>query len=190
MMWSDMFFRLGKPQGDYDPEAILPSDAAQRLPKQLGLVYWDYCLESTDQTHKILQMHDVLEREVMFAGGIWTWNRMVVNMEKSFKTARCQLRACKQKGIRTVFVTIWEAAVQTHTTSMLRCRGCRCMRSSVIAMRCPTSIWKGCSKYALATICTRFPSCILMILRMRKKKRTAMAVSASIPPSSITTTTF
>ena len=43
----------------------------------------------------------------MFAGGIWTWNRMVVNMEKSFKTARCQLRACKQKGIRTVFVTIW-----------------------------------------------------------------------------------
>ena len=107
MMWSDMFFRLGKPQGDYDPEAILPSDAAQRLPKQLGLVYWDYCLESTDQTHKILQMHDVLEREVMFAGGIWTWNRMVVNMEKSFKTARCQLRACKQKGIRTVFVTIW-----------------------------------------------------------------------------------
>ena len=38
MMWSDMFFRLGKPQGDYDPEAILPSDAAQRLPKQLGVM--------------------------------------------------------------------------------------------------------------------------------------------------------
>ena len=107
MMWSDMFFRLGKPQRDYEPTAVLPSDASEKLPENIKMVYWDYGLENTQESKKIIDMHDILGREVVFAGGIWTWNRMIVNMEKTFETARCQLRACKERGIKTVFTTIW-----------------------------------------------------------------------------------
>lgn len=107
MMWSDMFFRLGEPQRDYDATAVLPADASEKLPENIKMVYWDYGLEDTQETKNIMDMHSVLNRELIFAGGIWTWNRMVVNMEKTFETARCQLRACREKGIKTVFTTMW-----------------------------------------------------------------------------------
>ena len=88
MMWSDMFFRLGEYQSDYNPNAVLPSDASEKLPENIKMVYWEYVLENADECKKIIGMHDILGRETVFAGGIWTWNRMVVNMEKSFSTAR------------------------------------------------------------------------------------------------------
>ena len=48
-----------------------------------------------------------MKRNVVFAGGIWTWNRLCANNEKTFKTAHTQLKACKDHGIKTVFATIW-----------------------------------------------------------------------------------
>jgi len=112
MMWSDMFFRLGEPQCDYDISAVLPGDADERLPKNLKMVYWEYGVEDKDIIEHTIDMHSVLGREVIYAGGIWTWNRMVANMEKTFATARAQLAACKKKGIKHVFVTIWGSGTQ------------------------------------------------------------------------------
>lgn len=107
MMWSDMFFRLGQHQGDYNPLAQIPEDASSRLPQNLEMVYWDYVTTDPGNLECILEKHRQLGRETVFAGGIWTWNRMIVNMEMSFETANFQLAAAKAHGLRTAFVTIW-----------------------------------------------------------------------------------
>ena len=42
LMWSDMFFRLAN-NGQYYPEQPqLPEEVVKIIPKDLGIVYWDY----------------------------------------------------------------------------------------------------------------------------------------------------
>ena len=42
MMWSDMFFRIGSPTGDYyDPAVVIPPEVIQQIPA-VNMVYWDY----------------------------------------------------------------------------------------------------------------------------------------------------
>lgn len=108
MMWSDMFFRLGAVQSDYAPEAVVPADAAEKLPQHISMVYWDYDTVCENRLQCLMEKHKELKRELIFAGGIWTWNRLTPNMEKSFKTAQAQLSVCKKQGIKTVFATVWE----------------------------------------------------------------------------------
>lgn len=107
MMWSDMFFRLGQYQGDYNVLAQIPEDVSSRLPQKLEMVYWDYVTTDPQKLECIMEKHRQIGRETIFAGGIWTWNRMIVNMEMSFETANQQLAAAKSHGLRTAFVTIW-----------------------------------------------------------------------------------
>ena len=107
MMWSDMFFRLGEFQGDYNINAVVPADVSTKIPENIGMVYWDYCYEDEKITDTILTNHKIIDREIIFAGGIWTWDRIVTSLDKSFDTARTQLSACKNHGVKTVFVTIW-----------------------------------------------------------------------------------
>ena len=107
MIWSDMFFRLGLPQNDYSIDAQIPSDAAQKLPENIQMVYWDYCVEDSKVIRTIMDRHDILGREVVYAGGVWSWNRIAVNMKKTINTARVQLGVSKEKGLKTVMTTIW-----------------------------------------------------------------------------------
>lgn len=107
MMWSDMFFREGEAQGDYNPKAEVPKDASERLPENIEMVFWEYVKDNYDEINCIFDKHADIGREIIFAGGIWTWGRLIPNMKKTFKTARVQLDICKKLNIKTVFATIW-----------------------------------------------------------------------------------
>ena len=114
MMWSDMFFKSGKIGGDYDYTTKIPAGFHETIPKNIELVYWDYCMEKPEITDLFLKRHrDELKRKTIFAGGIWTWNRMTANYDKTFITSNAQLESCKNNNINEVFVTIWD-----NTTSM------------------------------------------------------------------------
>ncbi len=110
MIWSDMFFRMSGKHGEYDTTAEIPSSLKDTLPKNVEMVYWDYCMEDRKITDKVIAMHKEMERPVVFAGGIWTWGRTVTGFKKSFDTAREQLISCAKNGLDTVFATIWESA--------------------------------------------------------------------------------
>ncbi len=108
MMWSDMFFKNGVLGGDYDRTSVIPEDASERLAKNIEMVYWDYCYENPKVANYFINAHrEHLGRKVVFAGGIWTWNRLVPSFVKTFDTARGQLKACKENGVRDVFATVW-----------------------------------------------------------------------------------
>lgn len=107
MMWSDMFFRVGKYHSDYHIDSEAPENSSELIPENLEMIYWDYCYADENVTDTIIEKHKVINRNVVFCGGIWTWDRLTVSLKKTFDTARTQLAVCKRRGIKTVFATIW-----------------------------------------------------------------------------------
>ena len=106
MMWSDMFFKSGHLGGDYTSQ--IPANLPEKLAENIKLIYWDYCYEDPKVADTFIKMHtEKLKRETIFAGGIWTWERLVPSYVKSFATADGQLKACKDNKLKTVFATIW-----------------------------------------------------------------------------------
>ncbi len=107
MIWSDMFFRMSGKTGEYEVEAEIPADLKDTLPKNLEMVYWDYCMEDGNTTDIIISKHEEMERPVVFAGGIWTWSRTCTCFRKSLLTAKAQVPMCAKHGVDTLIATIW-----------------------------------------------------------------------------------
>ena len=108
MMWSDMFFRMGsKKKIYYDPEAQIPADISDMLPKNVSMVYWDYYGITDDRYTGMIRAHDQLNRPLIFAGGIWKWRGMAPNNALTFETTRHALSICRQEGVQDVVATMW-----------------------------------------------------------------------------------
>ena len=119
MLWSDMFFRLKSPAGDYYD---LPEDTAfdeiLPLPEEVELVYWDYYHHDQNLYEKNIRLHHKITKQVRFAAGGWTWNGIAPNYSKAEKTIAEGISACRKQGIDKVFCTFWfdngtETPVQT-----------------------------------------------------------------------------
>jgi len=107
MMWSDMFYRLGSKTNDYyDPDAAVPPEAIAAIP-DVALCYWDYYHTEESFYTAMLQRHRLLGREVVFAGGIWTWSGFLPHPSLTDATTYPALRACLRTGIQTVLATYW-----------------------------------------------------------------------------------
>lgn len=120
MMWSDMFFKNGVLGGDYDRTSVIPENTPEIIAENIEMVYWDYCYEDSKVADYFIKAHkESLGRKVIFAGGIWTWNRLCPSFVKSFDTARGQLKACKENGVRDVFVTVWANTCAGYDFSIL-----------------------------------------------------------------------
>jgi len=121
MIWSDMYFRLASKTGDYyDNKATVPEDIANSIPENVGLVYWDYYHNEEDEYIQFISKHKDLKRELIFAGGVWTWSGITVNYRKTFTTTNAALSACKKEGIRKVFATMWgDNGAETNIFSAL-----------------------------------------------------------------------
>lgn len=107
IMWSDMFYRLGSKMNDYyDTDAVVPPSVIDEIP-DVALCYWDYY--HTDETFYtgMLEGHRQMGKEVVFAGGIWTWSGLLPHVRKTNATAYPALRACLKSGINTVLATAW-----------------------------------------------------------------------------------
>jgi len=121
MIWSDMYFRLGSKTNDYyDENAYLPDDVIKQVPKELQLVYWDYYHDDIDSYKKFISLHKRFNNDIIFAGGLWTWNGLVVNYRKAFNVTNSALEACKAEGIKEVIATMWgDNGAETNIFSAL-----------------------------------------------------------------------
>lgn len=108
MMWSDMYFRIGSKTGSYyDLDTNITDEVVEAVPKNMQLVYWDYCTEDKGFYKDFINLHKKFKRDVIFAGGVWCWNGMVVNYRKAFNATNAALAACKEEGVREVIATMW-----------------------------------------------------------------------------------
>ena len=108
MIWSDMYFRLGSASDSYyDGKTKVPREIIDRIPKDVEFVYWDYY--SHDQAHyaEWIERHRMLGHEPIMAGGVWTWNHFWAAYPFSLKAVEACMKACGEKGLREVFMTMW-----------------------------------------------------------------------------------
>ena len=108
MIWSDMFFRLKSPSGDYydlpeNTEFDLPDD----IPEDITLVYWDYYQHKKESYEKNIRLHRKLSERIRFAGGGWTWNGIAPNYSKAEATLSEGMKACRAQGIDQALCTFW-----------------------------------------------------------------------------------
>ena len=107
MMWSDMFFRLGsKTNSYYDLESHVPDDVIDALP-EVEMVYWDYYHTDSSTYEYMLNEHRRMNRNTVFAGGVWTWSGFLPNRERAARTMDPALRICARQETDTVIATFW-----------------------------------------------------------------------------------
>lgn len=107
IMWSDMFYRLGSENNDYyDTDAVVPESAIAQIP-DVALCYWDYYHTDEQFYAGMMEGHRQMGKEVVFAGGIWTWSGILPHVRKTNATMYPALRACLKAGIGTVLATSW-----------------------------------------------------------------------------------
>ncbi|MPQ44089.1 beta-N-acetylhexosaminidase [Clostridium tarantellae] len=108
MMWDDMFFREGSPNGGYyDIDSVITKEITDNIPKEVSLVYWDYYNIEEEKYSKLLKAREKFNNKTIFAGGIWRWLGYVPSYSKTFITTNLALKQCKIRGIKEVFATAW-----------------------------------------------------------------------------------
>ena len=114
IIYSDMYFRLIDPSGDYAADNI-PQEITKLIPKNVQLNYWDYFNADKDFYLKKISQHEQMKKGTMFSGGIWTWNGLTVSYSKSILTTLPAIAACKELGVREVIATLWgDDGAETH----------------------------------------------------------------------------
>ncbi len=108
MIWSDMYFRLSNPDQEYyDLEHEIPESVWKRIPRNVQLVYWDYCHDNVTMYEKMIQRHRDIGFEPVMGSGIWTWTRLWYDHKKTMQTAIPCIQACRRQKISEIFFTMW-----------------------------------------------------------------------------------
>lgn len=109
MMWSDMFFRLAG-GGVYGTEGKneLPENVKSLVPEGVDLIYWDY--DGKDEAHykSMISAHRELKRNIVFAGGVWSWSGFVPDNDFAIQVSETAMRACISESVEDVFFTCWK----------------------------------------------------------------------------------
>ncbi len=108
LMWSDMFFRLANHGQYYDVEdPVVPDTKTLGIPEDMALTYWDYYTTNPARYEKMMHAHQKMEREIWFAGGIWSWNGWAPDNRFSVHANLAAVRACRKEKVENVMFTLW-----------------------------------------------------------------------------------
>lgn len=107
MIWSDMYITANTGSSYYDTEAIRNTSQWVKPDDGLGLVYWDYYNDDESIYHTLLNAHEKLSDNIIFAGGSWIWNGIAPNYSRTFKCTLTGLKACREHHLKEVFCTGW-----------------------------------------------------------------------------------
>ncbi|CDR30373.1 Beta-hexosaminidase [Acholeplasma oculi] len=123
MMWSDMFFASG--WGDYyAKDKKLPQALLDAVPKEVGLIYWDYYHTEASHYINMIEKHQQFGNKVVFAGGAWKWIGFTPDNRFSLKANQASMKACIEKQVDEVIITAWgdngaEASVYSILPSII-----------------------------------------------------------------------
>ena len=115
MMWSDMFFSMLAPgKADYDLGVEFDHSIKENVPEGVRQIFWDYYNDSKDFYTINIDKHKCLGDDTIFAGGIWAWVGGSVVYDLTLQNTLPALNACKEKGIKDVFATIWHNGAESN----------------------------------------------------------------------------
>ena len=107
MMWSDMYFRASNDHDAYYEESIIVSEETKKIiPKEVELVFWHYG-EGPGCDDFMLKKHKDLNREVIYAGGLWSWTGHFPEHNYSYITHKESIEACRKNNVKQMMTTLW-----------------------------------------------------------------------------------
>mgnify|MGYP004448794619 CR=1 FL=1 len=107
MIWSDMYFRLNASDSEYYRTTPLPQSTIDMIPKEVGLVYWDYYHSDKKIYDDMISFHKQTPNDIHFAGGAGRWKGFAPAIRGSFTNTIPALQSCVENNIKNVFVTGW-----------------------------------------------------------------------------------
>ena len=107
IMWSDMFFKLATGGEYYDINANVTEEVKNAVPKEVGLVYWDYYHEDKATYDGMFAAHKKFNNEIWFAGGAWTWVGFAPGNALTLKTSLPAMQSAREQGIENIIITCW-----------------------------------------------------------------------------------
>ena len=99
-----MFCSLAYDSKESDKEKIKEKAS---LPDNISLVCWDYYSDDFQHYCDKINLNKAFDREVIFAGGAWTWKGFVPDNTFSLKNTKPAIEACLKCGIDNVIMTVW-----------------------------------------------------------------------------------
>ncbi len=106
MLWSDMFCKHGLGMKSYRSAEGARMREDLQIP-EASLVYWDYYNTNYQVYSDLLDVHKLFDREIVFAGGVWTWKGFAPDNAFSVQSMLPAMQACLDHGVRKVFFTMW-----------------------------------------------------------------------------------
>lgn len=107
MIWSDMYITSNTGQSYYAPHSLEDTSSWVKPEKDIQLVYWDYYNGNESVYDNMLQVHEALSEQIIFAGGAWTWNGISPNYSRAFHCTLEALKACRKHNINEIICTAW-----------------------------------------------------------------------------------
>ena len=107
LMWSDMFFRLANHGAYYVKEPVIEESVKACVPKDVGLVYWDYYHDDIEHYKTMMRAHLEFNNEMWFAGGAWTWKGFAGSNAYTMQTMCPAMEAAHECGVENIFMTMW-----------------------------------------------------------------------------------
>lgn len=106
-IWSDMYFREAFGGGYYSIDKGLSEEICKEIPKNVGLVYWDYWNRDEAVIDNMFKRHLETGNEVIFAGGACKWSGWNPSTEMALILGRKMLQGCRKYGIDSIYLTAW-----------------------------------------------------------------------------------
>jgi hypothetical protein len=107
-MWSDMFYRMACKGEYYEKDAVLDPEVIKLVPKQLGLIYWDYYHKDKEFYDSMIKGHKEFNNDIWFAGGSWTWTGFTSQNQYGLDVTDPAMRSCHENGIKNIIMTQWK----------------------------------------------------------------------------------
>ena len=108
IMWSDMFYRMACKGEYYEKDAVLDPEVIKLVPKQLGLIYWDYYHKDKEFYDSMIKGHKEFNNEIWFAGGSWTWTGFTSQNQYGLDVTDPAMRSCFDNKIDNIIMTQWK----------------------------------------------------------------------------------
>lgn len=106
LVWSDMFYYLATGT-HYDEKAKFKASVAEQMPKNVEIIYWDYCNFSKKHFSCLMKTHKQIDENSWYAGGGITWLGFAPHNHLTMKAMKLAVNACLENGVKDVFFTMW-----------------------------------------------------------------------------------
>ncbi|MGL5021053.1 MAG: family 20 glycosylhydrolase [Mycoplasmatales bacterium] len=110
IIWSDMFFHLlanDTKKRYWNTNVDFSKESLYKFNHNIDLMFWEYGAEDQKWYEEIFDLHKKISSNIIFAGGVHTWNRFFANHSKTLATSVAAINAAKNCNINQIVATSW-----------------------------------------------------------------------------------